>query len=307
MRAAARRQLGLVTTAQCVAAGMSRKAVRTRADRRAWVRVTTGVYDVDPARTRELDPGGLRRRAAVLGLLAYGPDAVAVGTAALALHGLWGLPVRIRPQVALADGDSRRSRDGILVRRFAVPVVERTRDGHAVAPLDVALAQAVPELDRDHAVAVLDSAVNLGLLTAQDLEHVRSLVRGRRGAERVAGWWSLVDGRSESTYETFARLECRDAGLPPDDLQVRLRRPDGGEARGDLGWRIDEDHWLLAEIEGKSVHGAPGADRRDRRRQNGITLTGGATFLRYDPGDVRTGLVPAEVRLALDAHRRHAA
>ncbi|ACQ82264.1 conserved hypothetical protein [Beutenbergia cavernae DSM 12333] len=304
---AARLQFGLVTTAQCEAAGITRNARAVRVARGDWVRPTRGVYDLAPGAAVDMDPGWRRRRGAVLGLLAYGPEAVAVGTSALALHGLWGLPLRSLPQVALPSGDSRLSRDGIRVRRFTVPRVTRTGEGYAVAPVGLALAQAIPELDRDHAVALLDSALNLERIDGADIAKVRDVVRHRRGASRAAGWWDLVDARSESTYETFARLECHDAGIAPDELQVPMVLPDGRRARGDLGWQIDPRTWLLAEIEGEDAHAARRARRKDQRRQNGLTISGEATVLRYDPADVWTGVIPAEVKEFLRSRRRRGA
>ncbi len=119
-----------------------------------------------------------------------------------------------------------------LVRRHGAQVFGGAR---VVGP-DLALAQAVCELSREHAVSVLDSAIRLGLV-APDLERVRALARGRRGAARLEAWWSLVDGRADSPLETRARLQCVDAGLAPHELQVPVLDVHGRVvARGDLGW-----------------------------------------------------------------------
>lgn len=301
----ARRQEGLLATRQCDVAGLGPD--RRRALRRAGLLLTVawGVHDVAPAiqvaARSSPDAWGSthpddrrRRRAAWHALLAAGPGrAVATGACALALLGVQGLPARIRPEVAMLDG-SHRTPTGVRVRCIEPGGVRHVTGAPVVDPV-TALAQAVCELDRDHAVSVLDSAVQRALVRPEELEDVRDLTRGRRGCRRAAAWWDLVDGRAESPLETRARLQCRDAGIAPHDLQVRVR--DGGGrvlARGDLGWRLDDGRLLLAEIDGAGPHSTPEALYRDRSRQNAVVATG-ALLLRFTASDVRTGNVATTV------------
>lgn len=246
----------------------------------------------------ELDrgPDHLRRRAAWLALLALGADrAVATGVCALALHGVQGLPLRIRPEAALPDGSHRRPGGGIAVRCFEPGLVVRVRGARACT-VEHALAGAVCGLQRDAAVAVLDSAIHLGLMAADGLTRVRSLARGRPGCRRAEPWWDLVDGRSESPLETRARLQCGDVGVPPDTLQVPVRDADGRVvARGDLGWTLPGGRQLVVEIDGAGPHGTPQALYRDRSRQNAVLATG-ALLLRFTAADVDRGAVARAVR-----------
>ncbi|GCD20044.1 hypothetical protein CTKZ_16060 [Cellulomonas algicola] len=283
----ARRQGGLVSAAQASLAGIggsrrSRLVSSGRWSRRAW-----SVYDVEPGRRRSLDER--RQESAWLGLLAFGPEAIAVGGAALVLHGVAGLPAVVRPEVALPGGRHLRDRDGITVRCFGDPLpfpVSRYGAGN-VARLPWALAQAVPQLGARHAVAVLDDVLRRGLLPAHGLSDVRRLVERRRGAASVRDVWDLVDPRAESPLETFARVDCIAAGLPPDDLQVVVRSADGTFlGRADLGWRLRDGGWLLAEIDGRDVHEAPEALLRDRRRQNALLATGRVRLLRFTAADL---------------------
>ncbi|WP_233549909.1 hypothetical protein [Cellulomonas rhizosphaerae] len=250
----------------------------------------------------ERHPDERRRRAAWLGMLAYGPSAIAVGACALALHGVAGLPIVVQPEVTLADGSRLRSRDGIRLRQFA-GVTTVVVDGRRIASVEAALIQALPALARTHAVAILDSALNKRLLDLEGMARVKAGVRGRRGAARLEPWWRLVDGRSESPLETDARLRCLDAGIAPDDLQVVIR-DDGGRfvGRGDLGWRLRDGRWLLVEIDGREVHDTPQALYSDRTRQNRLLLTGRVDLLRFIRADFPHHLV-ATIRqhLALDA------
>lgn len=299
----ARAQEGLLSAAQCDRAGVTAARRRALRGTGGLQPVLRGVDDVAPLLVDAPflplvpDPGHRRRRAAWLALLAAGVDrAVAVGACALALYGVEGLPGVIRPEAALPGASPRARRGGVVVRCFDPGVTVRSR-GHArlVEPVR-ALAQAVCELDRDHAVAVLDSAVHRRLVRDDELAVVAALVRGRRGASAVSGWWDLLDGRAQSPLETWARLQCRDEGVAPHDLQVPVRDGLGRVvAHGDLGWWLRDGRLLVAEIDGAGPHGTPDALYRDRERQNRVVGTG-ALLLRFTADDVRSRRVASEVR-----------
>jgi len=269
------------------------------------VRLTRGVYDAAallraggwPAAGPE-DLDAARRRTAWTGLLGFGPSAIAVGPSALALLDVQGLPRSVPAQVALPGGRHARSRDGLRVRCFDQGMALWQCRGRLVAAPAWALAQAVCELDRRHAVAVLDSALHLGLVA--DVEEVRRLSVGRRGAARTRSWWDLVDGRADSPLETDARLQCLDAGIEPDDLQV-IVRDDAGRvlARGDLGWRLPRGRWLVAEIDGRGPHSQPDALYGDRSRQNAIVATGRVDVLRFTARDLARDQLAPTVRAVL--------
>lgn len=298
----ARHQAGLLEARQCDAAGVG--SDRRRALRRAGLLlpVLRGVHDAGPSLTT-LDPGwaGLdahdlaRHRAAWTALLAVGRSAaVATGACALVLLGVDGLPVRVRPEAARRDGTHRAPGGGVRVRCVEVGRVDRVGAAHVVHPI-AALAQAVCELDREHAVAVLDSALQRRVLRADEVDDVRRRVVGRRGSRRTASWWALVDGRAESPLETRARLQCHDAGLPPDDLQVRVVGRSGRVvARADLGWWRGDGRLVVAEIDGAAPHSVPDALFRDRWRQNDLVAEG-VVVLRFTAADVRDGRVAPEV------------
>ncbi len=283
----ASRQGGLISSTQADAAGVG-STRRTRLVRDGmWGRPTHGVYDPTPGVRYGVDER--RRRAAWTGLLAYGPGAVAVGSCALALLGVAGLPATLAPEVALPAGRHHRPRDGVRVRCFGETVpLEAVRHGAAlVAGLTTALVQAVPELGPRHALAVLDDVTRRGLLSAEGALEVRRRVVGRRGAAGVRDVWALVDARAESPLESFARWDCTVAGLAPDELQVELRSTSGRLlGRADLGWRIDDGRWLLVEIDGRDVHESPAALLHDRHRQNALLGTGRVDVLRFAASDL---------------------
>ncbi|MFC8923815.1 hypothetical protein [Cellulosimicrobium sp. NPDC057127] len=284
-------QGGLLAADQLAAAGVTSRVACRRADTGAWRRVTRGVYDVSPS-ARVDDPWEAgRRRAAWLGLLAYGRDAVAVGTSALTLHGVQGLPAQVQPEAALPRASDRVSRDGVRLRQFDAGMTTVVIDGRRVASLVWALAQAVPELPRHNALAVLDSALHRGLLEARDVERAHDLARGRRGVAATHALWGLADGRAESPLESFGRLDCVDAAVPPDTVQLPVLGPDGRVvARADMGWRLGEGRWLVAEMDGRDVHAAPDAVYADRTRQNRLVASGSIEVLRFTGRDVPGGV-----------------
>ncbi|MBO3102452.1 hypothetical protein [Cellulomonas fengjieae] len=301
----ASRQEDLLSAAQLSAGGVGvdRRARLGRAG--ALQRVTHGVFDVAPGRDRRRDAGHRRRRSAWVALLAYGPDSIAVGSCALALLGVAGLPLDISPEVALPDGRFGRSRDGIRVRQLVEPAAG-TFAGHGISSLSSALVQALPELPRANAVAVLDDCLRRGFQTPGGLGDLRRRLRGRRGsAGLVSQVFDRVDARAESPLETFARLQCVDAGIAPDELQVEIRTSGGRFiGRGDLGWRLEDGRWLIAEIDGREFHDTPAALLEDRRRQNDMVTAGSAQVLRFTAADIATGTaMPAAVRAALGRSR----
>src|SRR5690625_5113731 len=290
-------QAGLANLQQIFDAGVSRQQLRTSLRREHIQRVLRGVYMVPKWAPNDFD--GRRARAAWAGLLSA-PNAISTGACALHLHGIQGLPQRLTPEVALASGGQTSGVRGVRVRQFTRPFdVWHFGEWPVAAPVP-AFVQALPEMDVDRAVATLDSGLNRTVITPADVHEIRRRLRGRRGVVALDPCWTLVDGRAASPIETKVRLECVRDGVPPTDLQVVLREPDGTFiARGDLGWRRGDGTWVLAEVDGYDVHSAPEALFHDRSRQNRIMLHGRHTPLRFTSRDLGTGRIAAHVRAAL--------
>ena len=304
----AAKQAGLVSARQCARAGVSSDRLTSLVRAGTWERVVRGVYDTGAKDDWISAWDAARLRSAWLGLLACGPRAIAVGSCALALRGIWGLPLAIEPQVALPAGHGTPGRGGIRVRRFDAGMTTTLIRGRTVATLDYAIAQALPELTRDHAVAVLDHVINRKLIDLSELRRTQQLIQGRRGAARTHEWWALVDGRAESPLETSARLACHDAGMPPDDLQIIITDRSGRFlGRGDMGWRREDGTWVIAELDGIEFHDTPIAVFRDRERQNELQVNGAVTVLRFTSADVRSRVILEKVRQALGRTRSSAA
>jgi hypothetical protein len=289
-----------VSLAQCAELGVTPQQAAGFARRKTWERVARAVYDTGlPQPDDGIHPNDRRRRrAAVLGLLAY-PGSVATGLCALVLHGVQGAPLHVQPEVTFPDGSSRAAREPVRLRR--IPLESWIEiDGFRCATVRDALAQAVPRLGRYHAVGLMDSAINGGLITVEDLDQARLATRGSRGAARTRSWWDQADARAESPAETWARLSCTDAGYPPDVLQLPVVDAAGRRlARVDLAWLLPDGGALLVEIDG-GVHSLPSALVRDRERQNRI-VTRSTILRRYTGAEAWSGLVGLEVARELAA------
>ncbi|MFD0802271.1 hypothetical protein ACFQZU_13230, partial [Streptomonospora algeriensis] len=141
--------------------------------------------------------------------------------------------------------------------------------------------------DRHTAVSVLDSALQRGAVTADRLAALGSANSGRPGAARSRPWWSLADGRAQSSLESRIRLVCRDGGAAPETLQYPVYRADGTLAgRADLAW---PSRGVIAEADGRGPHSLPEALYADRRRQNSMVSTPERlVLLRFTWRDLRT-------------------
>ncbi|MGI5187364.1 hypothetical protein ACQEVI_04385 [Promicromonospora sp. CA-289599] len=170
------------------------------------------------------------------------------------------------PEAAFPDGSGHEPRDGIVLRQYRrFPRV--AAGGRFAAEPAHALAQALPTLDREHGVAVMDSLLNKRILTRSGLRKARRLIGKRRDCAKTEGWWELADGRSQSPVETAARLRCVDAGIPPDDLQRDL--VDAANqflGRADLAWYLGYGRWLLVELDSDEFHTSADQVRRDAIR-----------------------------------------
>ncbi|MFE7407801.1 hypothetical protein [Isoptericola sp. NPDC057559] len=268
---------------------------------RRSVRATTAAHrDRSP---RDLLFDHLRRRAAWVALLAYGPESMAVGQCALALLGVEGLPPVIRPEAAMPGASKRAHRPDVLLRQFddgltTVDWGDRRTGTRQIASPEWAIAQAVPELPPDHGLAVLDSVLRLELVTRAGAARAHDHARGRRGVALRHELWHHADPRAESWLESAGRWQCIEEGVPPDVLQLPVEGP-GGRLLGvgDMAWDLDGRGWLVAEMDGYNWHeGEQRAERRDRDRDNAFAGVPGVHVLRFDARHVKARTVGRQVR-----------
>ncbi|MFE6971737.1 hypothetical protein [Isoptericola sp. NPDC057653] len=334
-------QEGLLSAQQCErhGVGASRRSRLVAAGR--WLAVTRGVVDtvaVPPASRVAADApdrvvvpiaarraphltawppesdgdvlhGHLRRRQAWIGLLAYGPEAIAVGDGALVLHGVEGMPTRLRSGTALPTASRRPRRPGVPQRQFddgmtTVEFGDRRTGPRRIASAEWALAQAVPELSMADGLAVLDSALRLGAVDRRGLARSHDHARGRRGVALRHELWDHASPLAASPLESRGRWQCIAEGVPPDALQLAVHDRAGRVlAVADMAWRL-RDGWLVTEMDGRAWHDdRPGGVRRDRDRDNALAAVG-VRLLHFDAGHVARGVVGTTVRTVLAPARR---
>lgn len=292
------RQGGMLSLRQVLAEGITERELRTLTASGRWQRVTQGVY-LTPAHLHRDQFDTARLQAAWMGLLAV-PGSTATGMAALMLHGIEGLPLQIPSEVRPPDRQSVPGPMGVTIRRYRARTPVRLLAGFPVAEVAHALGQALGHLDRDHGVAVVDSALHKKRLLPEDLEHVAQLVARRRGSRTARLALALADGRAESPLESKARLRFVDVGLPPTTLQkVFLDQRGRTIARGDLAWQRSDGSWVSVEMDGHDVHSTPEALFHDRHRQNDLMVDRRLTLLRFTGRDLVDRSAEATVRRAL--------
>ena len=140
--------------------------------------------------------------------------------------------------------------NGVVVHR-TVSAYRAPRHIHTDS-VDVALMHAIDCQPRDYAVALCDSALNLKLITPNELQRVASAV-GARHSSAVA----LCDQGAQSGLETKARLRMRALQIP-----YRTQAPIEGVGHVDV---LIGDR-LVLELDGREWHSSPEAFAEDRRR-----------------------------------------
>lgn len=213
-------------------------------------------------------------------------DAVFTHATSAAVRGWWLPMLDDWPLIACSDREAPHlERRGVYVRRCGIP------PGHRTRVLDVAVASAewtIIELAEHLAlldlVAVIDSALHLGHTT---VDRIRATMRkGRRGVRVLRRALELVDGRSESWWETMLRLIHVLSGIRVEPQQVIVNAAGVAIARVDL--RILGSN-RVPEYDG-SDHRSRRQHEEDLRRDKALTRA----------GLVRCGYIAIEIMRAPD-------
>lgn len=285
----ARRRHWVVSTAELLALGLTKAAIRHRVRCGHLHRVHRGVYAVGRA---ELTREG-RWRAAVL---AAGPGAALCDLPA-ALH--WELLERgdERPHVVVRGSGGRRRRPGCTVHVSPGLGARDVVEWRGVPVTTVA--RTLVDLARTRDEALLKAAVRGAERRRRiDVGTLRSEVAGRPhdvGAARLARLLRRYApvGLSESDLEAAFLELCAVHGLPLPVQQVR--RP---------GMRLDflwPEARLVVEVDGRETHDTAIAFADDRRRDRAL-VAAGFTVLRFTWAEVvhEPALVAREVRAAIE-------
>lgn len=279
LRARAAGQSGLISRAQALSGGMSRKAVECRLSSGRWTTVHPGVYQTMPGRQDW-------ETSAVAALLHAGRGSALCDTSA---GYLWGL-IRSAPHpIRVVVPAARRVRDveGVVISRsrhapdrvdpLAWP--HRTTVEHTVLDL-------VDRRGPDRAIAV--RAIGLQLTHAGQLRAALA-ERPRQGNRSLllSIFAEVADGCESPAEGRYIRDVERAHALPRGVSQSPF---------GKAGRRDREYEWrVIAEIDGRLGHGGWLDVQRDGRRDRAATLAGRTTLRCY-----WTDLVPTACDLALE-------
>lgn len=229
------------TTKELRAAGATITSIRGRIERGEIHRIINGWYG--EAQT----PGVVVLAMRIGGRLGC--------VSALELHGAWHPPDCGVHVLFPSHASGRRSagRDpGESIVRHWHDGATRTGAAFAVAPLELALSEALRCQPNHFLIAILDSLLHRRLITRNRLEAVV-----RRAPARVHHLLDHIDARSESGTESITRYRLAICGLA-SQIQVTLRSHD----RLDL----EIDGWLAIEIDGRQHHAREAAFTKDRKR-----------------------------------------
>ena len=189
VRAIQRRQLGLVTAAQCVELGVTRKVVAGRVRAGRWERVLPEVY-------RDSGHPSSEPQLALAAVLWGGPAALVSHAAAGSLVALDGVEVD-RPHIWVPPTRTARS-ELVVVHRGEVAAIDR----RMIGPIPVTspartLIDLAGLLDDEDLAAALEDAIHRGLTTPMSVARRLDALggKGRPGAARLR---EILDDRGPS-------------------------------------------------------------------------------------------------------------
>jgi very-short-patch-repair endonuclease len=174
---------------------------------------------------------------------------------ALRLHGAWVPPDLGTHVLFPTSASGRRSADhdrGASITRHWGARRDRTGSAFGVAPIELAIADALVCLPPHLLIAVLDSLLHERLISRNRLEAIV-----RRGPGRVQHLIAHLEPRSESGIESIVRYLLAIAGIR-SQVQVTMLSGDRVD--------IEVDDWLVIEADGRETHATVQAFTKDRVR-----------------------------------------
>lgn len=309
-RRSAERDEWLITAAELRALGITASEASTKVRAGHLVALLHGVYLFDPDLYDEL-PLRTGWRAA---LKAFGDCAALAGRTGARAIGLQGLPP-VDPAIELvvdgpvkakrhpAHGGGGRLADLVIVRQWPTSRSEFVLvDGLQVRQPRLTVIDAALQLDRAHALGLLDSALHTGVLSSEELDVAVATAKHRPGCCQLRDMAAIADGRAESPLESRVRLACIDGDLAPDDLQYEVQTEPGiTVAVGDLAWHRKRSRPLIGECDGADPHSRLTPLFRDRRRGNNLTGLACDTVRFVWEDSLRPAYIQYVVRTALNA------
>jgi hypothetical protein len=241
------------------------------------VSVAHGIYGrTDLVSTLVARQGGERLLQIAASIAVIGPGAVASHHDAAAIHGLALLDQPSADVVMVSKPAARSVRDTnrtwIRVHQVPLPRDQVTvRDGIPVT----SAARTVVDLARTESfragVVVTDSALHRWLTSKAELGAVAGSCGGWPGIGQARRVVDFAERRSESPFESIARVAFDAGGLPPPTLQAWIADEEGPFARADFLW---EKYRTIAEPDGALKYENPDRARRQLARDARLRRAG---------------------------------
>jgi hypothetical protein len=263
----ARRQRGLVTRKQLLAAGISKEEIRRRIQKGALLRVHRGVYRVG----HKAPSIEARYLAAVL---ACGEGAVLSGQAAAYL---WGLIKGAAPPPEVT-APNRRKVKGVRTRHARRGEIEATTwRGIPITTVPRTLVDLCSSLQLEDLARACHEAGVLHRTTPRQVEKILTKRPNTPGAKELR---RVMRGDVHVTLSALERrfLERLDEASLPHPI---TNKP-AGSKRVDCRW---PQHNLTVELDSYRFHNSRHAWEQDRRREREAHARGD-DFRRYTPYDV---------------------
>jgi hypothetical protein len=243
LRSVASRQWGCLTTAQLLAAGVSRGQIERMVERGLLIRMHRGVYVLGA-----LSPAPEQRWAAAL--LAGGKGAVLSHTTAAAHFG-WLQP---REVIEVSAPKRRRGDERLRIHERRSIEITRRNGLPTTTPAQTLLDLAAAGWSIDR---FTQEAAATGVIALNDLRAFAAQRRGERGAGKLADAAGQPLVRSRMEYEALRKL-----GTPEVNAHVH-----GEEV--DLSWP-----GLVVELDHDQTHGSKWARERDARKDQRLSERG---------------------------------
>lgn len=254
-------------------------------------RVRPGAF-IEPTALEGLFPEDRHRIELVATARALRRPAVISHASAAVMHGLpiWNMDLRLAHFTrAGAAGGYATTRTRMHMAPLSEDEIVEV-DGHAVT----SVARTVVDLARsepfEQAVVGGDGALNLGLVTAEELDEARLKLRHHHGFRAAGKAIAFMDHRSESVGESRSRVIMHRLGLPKPDLQRVIRRGYVKLARVDFHL---PEQGVVGEFDGRGKYerGRRAGESqgnvvaREKQRENAIRGTG-AEVVRWEWRDL---------------------
>jgi hypothetical protein len=263
----ARRQHGVVTRAQLLAAGVSSDEIRWRLRQGALIRVHPGVY-----RVGHCAPS--REASYMAAVLACGEGAVLSGRAA---GHLWGLVKGDAPPPEVTAPKQRRIKDVRARHARRSQTESTTRHGIPITTVPRTLVDLASALSLDDLARACHEA---GVLHGTTPGQVEAVLKHRPNAPGAKNLRKVMHG---DVHVTLSALERRFLErLTQANLPLPITNKPVGGRRVDCRW---PEHRLTVELDSYRYHSSRHAWELDRRREREARARGDE-FRRYTRDDV---------------------